>query len=213
MHFPLKWPEGYKSRVDSAIGTTQRKFKDDPYKMLERVRDGMDAFVGIALEAIKNGDWPKNVAYDGFIQFLHTLTCHDAEQNKWIGWSTTSDRIHKLEVEIQGSKEWTGWMDRLTATAAKAPISDKIEPKPKPTKKNMRTERKEIRESYFSKFPEKIFVLDVCWAARQRYREFTRWIGGELKDGSKADRAFRAVLLGDKRPEQIRPEIRQKDWK
>jgi hypothetical protein len=51
MHFPLKWPEGYKSRVDSAIGTTQRKFKDDPYKMLERVRDGMDAFVGIALEA------------------------------------------------------------------------------------------------------------------------------------------------------------------
>jgi hypothetical protein len=72
---------------------------------------------------------------------------------------------------------------------------------------------KELRDSYLAAFPEKIMILDICWAAKQRYREWTRWISGDLKDGSKPDRAFRAVLTSGKRPEQYRTELRPKGWK
>lgn len=67
--------------------------------------------------------------------------------------------------------------------------------------------------NYHKSFPEKIMILDICWAAKQRYREWTRWIGGDLKPTSKAAMAFRAVLTSGMRPEQYRPEPRPKGWK
>ncbi len=70
-----------------------------------------------------------------------------------------------------------------------------------------------IKSAYFDAFPEKITVLDICWAARQRYREWVRWTGGQLKAGSKPDKAFRAVLTSRKRPEEYRSEPRPKGWK
>jgi hypothetical protein len=77
-----------------------------------------------------------------------------------------------------------------------------------------KAERKALSNSYFGSFPEKILVLDMCWAAKQRYREWMRWIGGRLKDGSKPDRAFRAVLTSGLRPEEYRPgSTRPKAWK
>jgi len=60
---------------------------------------------------------------------------------------------------------------------------------------------------------EKIVKLDVCWAAKQHYREWTRWLNGDLKPGSKPDRAFRAITTSGKRPEQYRSEPRPKGWK
>src|ERR1017187_1324393 len=54
----------------------------------------------------------------------------------------------------------------------------------------LKVERETLRDSYLSAFPEKIYILDVCWAAKQRYREWTRWIGGHLKDKSKPARAM-----------------------
>lgn len=76
------------------------------------------------------------------------------------------------------------------------------------------TERRILRDFYFASFSEKVIVLDMCWAAKQRYREWMRWIGGTLRDGSKPDRAFRAVLTSGKRPEEYRPsEPRPKGWK
>jgi len=71
----------------------------------------------------------------------------------------------------------------------------------------------QLRDDYFASFQEKIVVLDICWAAKQRYREWIRWTGNQVKDGSKPDRAFRAVLTSGKRPEQYRPEPRPKGWK
>lgn len=74
------------------------------------------------------------------------------------------------------------------------------------------TKRKALFGAYQNAFPE-AFILDICWAAKQHYREWTRWIGGQLKNGSKPDRAFRSVLTSGKRPEEYRPEHRTKNWK
>ncbi|MGD0499332.1 MAG: hypothetical protein ABSC23_12945 [Bryobacteraceae bacterium] len=77
-----------------------------------------------------------------------------------------------------------------------------------------KAERKAFADAYFFNSGEKIVVLDMCWAARQRYREWMRWLGGTLKDDTKPDRAFRAVLTSGKRPEEYRPgESRPKGWK
>jgi hypothetical protein len=71
-----------------------------------------------------------------------------------------------------------------------------------------------LRDAYLASFPgEKIKILDICWASRQRYREWTRWTGGKLKNGSKPDVVFRAILKSGKRPEEYRPETRPKGWK
>ena len=79
---------------------------------------------------------------------------------------------------------------------------------------NNKADPKTLRDFYFGSFAEKIVVLDVCWAAKQHYREWIRWIGGKLKDGSKPDMAFRAVLTSGLRPELYRPEAtRPKGWK
>ena len=70
-----------------------------------------------------------------------------------------------------------------------------------------------LRDEYLASFGEKVIILDICWAAKQRYREWTRWIGGHLKSGSKPDMAFRAVLTSGRRPEEYRTEPRPKSWK
>jgi hypothetical protein len=77
----------------------------------------------------------------------------------------------------------------------------------------LKAEREILRDSYLNGFAEKVYVLDVCWAVKQRYREWTRWIGGYLKDKSKPARAFKAILESGKRPEEYRPGPRPKGWK
>ena len=72
--------------------------------------------------------------------------------------------------------------------------------------------RRGMKDTYFFKFPQAM-IIDVCWAARQHRREWDRWIKGEIKNGSKPDRLFRSVLIGNKAPSEIRPEERPKEWK
>lgn len=110
-----------------------------------------------------------------------------------------------------------------TRTEAKEP---KRKPRRRKRKKALnaagaKRSRKAMSDRYFAAFPEKISVLDVCWAAKQPYREWRRWINAELnenrdairiKDGSKPDRAFRAILQSRKRPEAHRKEPRPPKW-
>jgi hypothetical protein len=72
---------------------------------------------------------------------------------------------------------------------------------------------RELCDFYKASFPEKILILDICWAAQQRYREWTRWIGGHLKETSKPAKAFRAVLTSGKRPQEYKQEPRPNNWK
>jgi hypothetical protein len=74
------------------------------------------------------------------------------------------------------------------------------------------TLRKALFKVYQERFPE-ASIREICWAAHQHVREWQRWMKGELPKGSKADRLFRAVLLGSKSPKEIRPEPRPKDYK
>lgn len=73
-------------------------------------------------------------------------------------------------------------------------------------------ERENLRDSYRAAFPD-AGIMDICWAAKQHYRDWTRWLKGEHKNGSKPDRAFRYVLVSGKDAKQLRKEIRPKNWK
>lgn len=75
--------------------------------------------------------------------------------------------------------------------------------------------RAHLRNSYFAQFPnERILILDVCWAAGEHYREWKRWLQkrSPIKDGQKADRAFRGILTSGKRPLEYRAAARPDGW-
>jgi len=72
---------------------------------------------------------------------------------------------------------------------------------------------KALRDSYLAGFPyEKIILLDLCWAAGQHYREWKRWIAGQVKDGSTADLSFRRILTSGKRPREYKTKPRPSGW-
>ena len=67
--------------------------------------------------------------------------------------------------------------------------------------------------SYIARFPnEKIKIRDLCWAAKQHYREWKRWLACELKEGSTPDLAFRRVLSSHKRPSELVTKRRPPGW-
>jgi len=72
-------------------------------------------------------------------------------------------------------------------------------------------ERETLHNSYRVAFPGP-GIMDICWAAEQHYREWARWLKGQLKDGSKPDRAFRRVLTSSKDARELR-KGRPKNWK
>jgi hypothetical protein len=82
------------------------------------------------------------------------------------------------------------------------------------TPEEVRVERNKLAEEYFAGFPEKIMVLDLCWAADEHYREWKRWLqnNSPIKNGSKPDLAFRAILKSGKRPIEYRHEERPSNW-
>jgi hypothetical protein len=77
---------------------------------------------------------------------------------------------------------------------------------------SLSSKRKQLRDTYWTAFPN-VGIMDICWAAEQHYREWTRWLKGELKDNTKPDRAFSHVLTSGKDARTIRKVIRPKDWK
>jgi hypothetical protein len=73
--------------------------------------------------------------------------------------------------------------------------------------------RKQLRDEYFAHFPdERIVIRDVCWAVKQHYREWKRWLEDELEDGTTPDLAFRRILMSKKRPEEFNPKRRPNGW-
>jgi hypothetical protein len=79
---------------------------------------------------------------------------------------------------------------------------------------NSRLDPKSLRDSYLAGFPdEQIKLLDLCWAAGQRYSEWKRWLRNAVKPDSSADRAFRAILASGKAPKVYRKQPRPKGWK
>lgn len=74
-------------------------------------------------------------------------------------------------------------------------------------------EQKALRDQYLANFPdEKIKLRDLCWAAGQHYREWRRWLSGQIKTGSTADLAFRRILSSGKRPLEFNKKPRPDGW-
>jgi hypothetical protein len=72
--------------------------------------------------------------------------------------------------------------------------------------------RQSLWDAYRQLFPG-VSIIEVCWAAGQRRREWDRWLKGQKKDGSKPDRMFRSVLTSGKEAKLLRQETRPKEWK
>jgi hypothetical protein len=108
-------------------------------------------------------------------------------------------------VSDQAIKSARAALELFTGEPTPAPTASKID-RPNPS------ERKATFDAYRSAFPS-VGIMDICWAAEQHYREWARWLKGELKDDSRPDRAFRHVLTGGKDAREIRKVQRPKGWK
>ena len=97
-------------------------------------------------------------------------------------------------------------------TAAAQPANAQQTPKPETSKAAGIEERQTLWDAYRRAFPHP-YMIDVCWAADQRRREWDRWLNGEKKGGSKPDRMFRSVLTSGKDARTLRTEPRPKEWK
>ncbi len=75
------------------------------------------------------------------------------------------------------------------------------------------SERIALRDSYLANFTgEKIKVIDICWAASQHRREWSRWLKQEVPDGSMPDLQFRRLLTSGKRPQEFKRQSRPPKW-
>lgn len=71
--------------------------------------------------------------------------------------------------------------------------------------------RKQLWHVYSTQFPD-VKKLDVCWAAKQYYREWKRWVNGESPDGHTPDRSFRSILTSGLHASVFRPQLRPRGW-
>jgi len=112
-----------------------------------------------------------------------------------------------LPPDVQGQMARAGIDVSSTAPLLKmalaAPIPTQKTPVEPSAKDALKAKRKSLLDSYREKFPD-VKLADIMWAANQTRREWTRWLGGEAKDGLKADRCFSHVLRSGKTPEQIK---------
>jgi hypothetical protein len=145
---------------------------------------------------------------------LHAqLEERNAERDQKISDDITREH-RKIIDSMRSAQPWQAKPDEAPRKAQRLPQPILIAPAVAfKTKDERRSERESIRDAYFSTTGEKIVLLDVCWAVKQRYREWLRWISGELKDGSKADMAFKTILTSGTRPEHYRVEPRPNNWK
>jgi hypothetical protein len=104
--------------------------------------------------------------------------------------SPTRDAYAKAGIDVSSASP-------LLRMAMTVPIAQETSAEDK-----LKAGRRVLLDSYREHFPD-VKLADIQWAAKQTRREWTRWIGGEAKDGSKPDRTFRHILTSGKSPEQI----------
>jgi hypothetical protein len=191
----------------------QGAYRDDKFRGLFARKHLYDAYHAIA-GAIVSAETSDDVLENMIPAMVHAFKVKE-------GWSPHMD-YETLKSALRGTvTEWKGKrllmatelkearekdaeisearVEAVAAIEGKAGFVDSLE-------------CENLRDSYLDGFIEKIVILDICWAAEQRYREWRRWINGGHKKGSKADRAFRAILTSGKRPKEYRPEPRPPKW-
>lgn len=118
-----------------------------------------------------------------------------------LGLPEMTDGLRRFLAEVVDHYQWK---PTLPAPIVPDIVAAVTIPQPTSTEPiSIKAERATLRDSYRAAFPD-VKIADIIWAAQQTRREWTRWIGGEAKDGLKADRSFRHVLASGKKPEQLR---------
>jgi hypothetical protein len=159
---------------------------------LEILENQLRLFV---LEAAIAGDWMTYFAHDEprtaiFPGYLGNATM----------WKELQERAPLPRIFLAEIAEWRSkLLDKSIETAAQGITVN-------------HQDRKALRDAYFANFPY-TRVLDLCWAANQRYSEWKRWLRNVLKPDSSADRAFRAILTSGKTPKDYRKQPRPRGWK
>lgn len=156
-----------------------------------------DAYHAVA-KLVVGAETPRVVIVETIPRFLSAFAL-------WREWPTANAIGWVQKFSHGPSIEWEGRLLQMGRTSSVAQEAGKPSLAPMNQEQLIRT--------YFAQFPEKIKIVDVCWAARQRYREWTRWRSGKLKDTSTASRAFNAILNSGKRPEEYRKDPRPAKWK
>jgi hypothetical protein len=159
---------------------------------LSRLADRVIARVFSRVEILERANKPATLAYHGLTddEVRASLSKELWEIGTYYTWKDSSPQVPAEAANTQPRVE----------------LSPRIETSPK------LSERIALFDSYRSSFPD-AGIMDICWAAKQHYREWARWLKDELKDGSKPDRAFRFVLSAGKTPSELRREQRPKGWK
>lgn len=118
------------------------------------------------------------------------------------------DKVRKtLEASLADAVNACVWT--VENPTPKAPLPKPKEPLADEKMGNHSLSRQELADAYRAQFPG-AKLADIAWAVHQTYREWTRWLNGEAKDGLTADKAFRRILTSGKPPSEIRPGSRLK---
>jgi hypothetical protein len=231
MDYPPGFPDRFRPIAEAAILKAEHKSKRKSVQQL--IKSKLFAFAEVACLAAEAKAWQPETALSGLESFIDVLckaesNLIDSEEKRRLSRASQfvfSTEPAKPEVaqqrrfeqfkrritdEITSSREWRGYIERL-ANAVDVKVVE--EPESVATDEQSRkTKRTALLERYRSQFPDAAY-LDICWASKQHYREWQRWISGKAKDGSKPDRCFRLVLTSNKNPQEHRPEPRPKQWK
>jgi hypothetical protein len=207
-HVLLNLLLGYASILFSVEADQYAQFADDPRypAWLSRLAERVLTKVTDAVEKIDKAD-------NDQMLMVHGLEHHDMVNSiREFLWSMSTNYFQKAMPKVHPVPEEapkTNMQQAATpqVSAAQAP-SESLAPQIE----RPQIERAALRDTYMSVFPD-VGIMDICWAAKQHYREWARWLKDEVKDGSRPDRAFRHVLTSGKTASEIRKEIRPKGWK
>jgi hypothetical protein len=155
-------------------------YRKDPRFVSGWIEHIMNESAFRVLKHAENNQWSDLIP---LFQALHKTLVHHIKQ-------LASRNTNKQETALPDGKK------SLLASSESAP------PLLIDTAAHIAAQRKSLLDSYREKFPD-VKLADIHWAAKQTRREWTRWIGGEAKDGLKADRSFKYVLTSGKAPEAI----------
>jgi hypothetical protein len=185
----------------------------DPYKFIQPMQQAFDGIASVLFDA-------KLLTLKFMEDELRLLVSESAVAGGWlyfagdeplteifpgyIGHASTWERINEPNLRLIFSAEIAEWHSRILNTLVAERSQIAVE----------QSSPKALRDSYFAAFQgEHIVILDLCWASGQHYREWKRWIAGDLKGGSKPDIAFRRILSSGKRPQDYRAKPRPPKWK
>ena len=115
-------------------------------------------------------------------------------------------RFYESPVQFLDGLEEAVWYHAFERAKAAGMIQTNSLPVPR------ENDRPELKAAYLAQFNE-VKILDICWAANQRYSEWKRWLRYAVKNGSAPDRAFRALLGSGKQPQEYRKQPRPGGWK